>query len=473
MTVAGADPGLARGLPRLAAGLSPARRWTGLAVGLFGLPVLTWSLVSAGEDLALGSVLLLYMLAVVVVAAIGGLWPGVLAAVGSVFAANWFLTPPYHTLIVESRDSIVELLVFAVVSVIVSVTVDLAARDRARAARSEREAELLSHLAAGPVAELSLPQVLDQVRTTFGMTSAALVRTTPAGIEDTVVASVGQVPDEQASIRVRAGGELVLVAHGPELFAEDRTVLERLAAAAARAWEGQHLAARADHLAEVDQVRSALLAAVGHDLRTPLAGLKAAVSSLRQDDVAWSPSEEAELLATIEESADRLTELIANLLDMTRLQVGAVTAEPGPVALDEVVSRALLDVPSDRLEMAIPDDLPLVAADAGLLERVVANLVDNALRHSPERMRVELSAELTDRRVQLRVVDRGAGVPEDLWATMFAPFQRLGDRASGAGAGLGLAIVKGFCDAMDVSVHPGHTPGGGLTMTVGLPVAGP
>lgn len=472
MATTGPAGAAARELPLPAAGLSAARRWTGLVAAVTGLPALTIALVNTGDDLGLGSVLLLYLLAVVVVAAIGGRWPGILAALASVFAANWFLTPPFHTLLVESRDSIVELVVFAVVSLIVSVTVDLAARDRGRAARSELEASLLSDLAARPVADLSLAEVLDQVRTTFGMTSAALVLAPASpGADETVVASIGEIPGDEPSIRVTAGGKLMLVGHGPQLFAEDRSVLERFAAAAARAWEGQHLAARADRLVEVDRVRSALLAAVGHDLRTPLSGLKAAVSSLRQDDMTWSPAEEAELLATIEESSDRLADLIANLLDMTRLQVGAVTAHPVPVALDEVVSRALLDVPSETLRMTIADDLPLVSADPGLLERVVANLVDNARRHTPDGRAVRLEAALTAGRVELRVIDSGPGVPADLWPTMFAPFQRLGDRATGAGVGLGLAIVKGFCDAMGISIHPEHTPEGGLTMTLSLPVA--
>ncbi|NTW39142.1 MAG: DUF4118 domain-containing protein [Cellulomonadaceae bacterium] len=427
-------------------------------------------LLVTGDQLSLGSVLLLYLLAVVVVAAVGGRWPGVLAAVGSVLAANWYLTPPYHTLLVESRDSIVELVVFAVVALVVSIAVDLAARDRARAARSGVEADLMARLAAERPVELSLREVLDEVRATFGMTSAALVRT--RGNETTIVASVGPIRPEDASIRVPAGGQLMLVANGPELFAEDRGLLERLARGAARAWEGQHLAAKADQLAEVDRVRSALLAAVGHDLRTPLAGLKAAVSSLRQDDVEWSGEEEAELLATIEESADRLTDLIANLLDMSRLQVGAVTAHLSPVALDEVASRALLDLPPGAVLIAIADDLPLVIADAGLLERVVANLVDNARRHSPAGCPVDVSAGVgAAGTVSLRVTDHGPGVPTDLWTSMFEPFQRLGDRATGSGVGLGLAIVRGFCDAMGAAVRPEQTPGGGLTMVLDLPVA--
>ena len=450
------------------------RRRIGLGVALIGLPLLTLLLVHTDGALGLGSVLLLYLLVDVVAAAIGGLPAGVLAAVVSVLGANWFFVPPFHTLSVETRDSVIELVVFAMVALIVSLTVDLAARDRAFATRSALEAALLARFAAMPAAELSLPDALERVRTTFAMTSAALVREpTSAASTRTVVASVGPRSDAPPSIRIAAGPGLALEAHGPTLFAEDRRLLQRLAAAAARAWEGQHLAAQADALAETDRGRSALLAAVGHDLRTPLTGLKAAVSSLRQDDIVWSKDEEQQLLATIEESSDRLTDLIANLLDMSRLEVGGITAHATTVAVDEVVSRAVLGVPSDVLRMDVPDDLPLVRADPGLLERVVANLVDNARRHSPPGRPFEVTADATPTHVHVHVMDHGEGVARDQWPTMFEPFQRLDDRSASTGVGLGLAIVRGFCEAMDVAVVPSDTPGGGLTMTLELPVAEP
>lgn len=465
MQITGGD-----GRRRSLVGLSVRRRWAGVGAAAVSLPVLTVVLVNVREDLGLGSVLLLYLLAIVVVCVLGGLGPGLAAAGGSLFAANWFLIPPYHTLAIQRRDSIVELVVFGGVAVVVSLTMELAARERARAGRSEHEARLLSGFAAIPSAELSLPQVLEQVRATFGMTSAALVRPGRSGADDDVVTMVGPAAEEPPSLRVPAGDELELVAYGPTLFAEDRRVLERLGAAAARAWEGQQLSAQAVQLAEVDRVRTALLAAVGHDLRTPLAGLKAAVSSLRQDDVTWSPSEQAELFATIEDSADRLTEIIANLLDLSRIHAGALTVRIGPVAVDEVVARAVLDVPAGDVAMEIPDDLPLVLADAGLLERVVANLVDNAVRHGGGVGSVELSAVVDGDEVLLRVTDHGRGVPAEQWSRMFLPFQRLGDRGTTAGAGLGLAIVKGFCDAMAVPVTPSRTSDGGLTMTLALRV---
>ena len=464
------DPMPVRELPSPSAGLSARRRAAGFVVAVVVLPALTAVLVGSRGSLALGSVLLLYLLAVVVVAAVGGTWPAVVAAAAAVLAANWFLTPPYRTLVVENRDAVVELVVFGLVAVVVAVAVELAARDRGRADRSRREAELLSEVAGRPAEQLSLAEVLEQVRATFGMGSAALVRTVNGG-SPSVLASVGSAARDDEEVRVPASAELELVLSGPALFAEDRSVLERLAAAAARAWETQHLVRLTDRLTEADRVRSALLASVGHDLRTPLAGLKAAVSSLRADDVEWSPDERDGLLATVEESTDRLTALIADVLDATRIQVGAVTARLVPVTVDEVVASALLDVPAGRVAMDIPDDLPLVRVDPGLLERMVANLVDNAVKHSPAGRRAEVAARAGAGGVELRVVDHGAGVPPELWGAMFAPFQRLDDHAAGAGAGLGLAIVRGFAAAMDVPVAPSQTPGGGLTMTLRLPLA--
>ena len=464
------DPAPARELPRPVAGLSGRRRAAGFGVAIIVLPVLTAVLDDARGTIALGSVLLLYLLAVVVIAAVGGTWPALPSVIAAVLAANWFLTPPYHTLVVESRDAVVELVVFGLVAVVVAVTVELAARDRGLAERSSREVELLSEVAGRPAEQLSLAEVLEQVRLTFGMDSAELVRTVN-GVAPSVLASVGAAVPDDREVRVPASAELELVLRGPALFAEDRSVLERLAAAAARAWETQHLVRLTGRLTEADRVRSALLASVGHDLRTPLAGLKAAVSSLRQDDVEWEPEAQKELLATIEESTDRLTALIADVLDATRIQVGAVTARPVPVAVDEVVALALLDVPAGTVRMDIPDDLPLVSVDPVLLERVVANLVDNAVKHTPVGRVVEVRAQPGSGGVELRIVDHGAGVPPELWDAMFAPFQRLDDHAAGAGAGLGLAIVRGFAAAMDVPVTPSQTVGGGLTMTLRLALA--
>jgi K+-sensing histidine kinase KdpD len=423
--------------------------------------------------IALATVLLLYLLLVVAIALIGGTVPALLAALASFLLANWYLTPPYHTFVVEQRDQLIALAVFVVVAIIVSVTVELAARQRVTAERSRIEAEVLARFTSAPVSDTSLTAVLDQVRTVFGMTSVALLER--RGDNEEPVEIVGPPLHGAPAVRVDAGQGLRLVAEGPELIGEDRRLLARLAAAAARAWENQKLAdaaAQGRQLAEIDGLRSALLAAVGHDLRTPLAGIKAAASSLRQEDVAWTLEEEQELLATIEASADRLEDLIDNLLAMSRLQAGALSVHKRPVALDEVVAQALIGVPDHSVNVAVADNLPLVEADPGLLERVIANLVTNARRFAPKGQPVTVQADADDRVVRLHVSDRGPGVPQEEWARIFQPLQRLGDRPTdGAGIGLGLAIARGFTEAMGGTLAPFETPGGGLTMTVTLPVA--
>jgi K+-sensing histidine kinase KdpD len=349
------------------------------------------------------------------------------------------------------------------------------------AARSRIEAEMLSRITAVPASDTSLTAILDQVRGTFGMTSVALVER--RGEVEQVAAHVGPALRGRRAISVDTGGGLRLVAEGPELFAEDRRVLRRLAATAARAWENQQLAgqaAHARHLAEVDRLRAALLAAVGHELRTPLAGIKTAASGLRQRDVTLTSDEQDELLATIEDSADRLDDLIANLLAMSRLQAGALSVTLRPVAVDEVVARALIGLHASDVTVHVPDDLPLALADAGLLERVIANLVANARRYSPPGSSVRVEAYPADPEnggsagtILLRVVDTGPGVPQADWDRMFAPFERLHDRPTANGAGLGLAIARGFTQAMHAALTPSQTPGGGLTMTLTLPVATP
>jgi K+-sensing histidine kinase KdpD len=434
--------------------------------------LLTAVLVPLRDALALESVLLLYLLTVVVVALVGGIWPAVAAALGSLLVANFFFTTPYHTLVVNQRDSIVALVVFLLVAATVSATVDLAIRSRVAAARSRTEAETLSRFTAEPVGDTSVHAVLDQVRHTFGLNAVALLQRS-SGYEH-IAAAVGPPVGGRPTISIPAGGEMRLVADGEHVFAEDHRLLTRLAATAARAWEGQHLvgeAAQARELAEVDRLRTALLAAVGHDLRTPLSGIKAAVTSLRQHDITWTPRDQEELLATIEESADRLDDLIANLLAMSRLQAGAMSATRKPVALDEVVARAMISLHPENVRVDVPDDLPLILTDAGLLERAIANVVTNACHFSPPTQTVRIDAQADPNgEVRLSIIDKGPGVPREDWERMFTAFERLDERSDG-GHGLGLAIARGFTEATAGTLTPSETAGGGLTMTFTLKAA--
>jgi two-component system sensor histidine kinase KdpD len=267
---------------------------------------------------------------------------------------------------------------------------------------------------------------------------------------------------------------MALALSGRVLPAEDRRVLAAFAAQAAVVLDRRRLREEADQaraLAEGNRIRTALLAAVSHDLRTPLAGIKAAVSSLRSEDVAWSDEDQAELLAGIEDGADRLDNLVGNLLDMSRLQTGTVTPIIREVDLDEVVPMALGGVPEDSVELDIPETLPMVAVDPGLLERAVANLVENAVKYSPDTTPVLVKASAIAHRVEIRVVDRGPGVPDEAKNRIFEPFQRYGDAPRGAGVGLGLAVARGFTEALGGTLSAEDTPGGGLTMVLSLQLA--
>jgi two-component system sensor histidine kinase KdpD len=362
--------------------------------------------------------------------------------------------------------------VFLVVAVTVSALVDVAARLEAAASRSEAEALLLGRVAAAPLASRTPEDVLAEVATAFGLTSVALVdeRT---GRE---LARVGTADAEPVTVRVPAGGDRLLLGQGRALFAEDRRLLGDLAHAAGRAADARALAdeaRRATELAEVDRLRSALLAALGHDLRTPLTSIGTAVDALRQPDLHLGAAEQEQLLGTIEQSTHRLSRLVTDLLDLSRLQAGALRTELVPLPVDEVVARSLLDRQLSDVHNTIGDDLPLVLADATLLERVVSNLADNALRYAPPGAPVEIRATSTPTDVEVAVIDHGPGVAESDWPRMFVPFQRLDDGRTGTGVGLGLAIARGLSEAMGATLRPARTPGCGLTMTLTLPRAAP
>ncbi len=364
--------------------LGGRRRWWGYLLAV-GLPaVLTVGLVPVRGQVDLASDLLLFLLASVVVALVGGWGPALLSAVvGFVLINYWFVTP-LHTLSVKDPNNTLALVVFVLVAVLVSSAVEVAARRTAEAARVAREK---------------------------------------------------------------------------------------------------------DFLTQVDRTRTALLAAVGHDLRTPLSAATASVSTLRSAGLVLSDDDRADLVQNAEESLDRLAGLIENLLDLSRLQAGAMAVTNRAVALEEVVARALDDLgPQARgVVVELPPDLPDALADPGLLERVLVNVLANALRHSPadrppclvasaphDERGVERVAEAgveagVGPHVELRVVDHGPGIPHGERDRVFAPFQRLGDRDNATGVGLGLALSRGLTEAMGGTLEPLDTPGGGLTMRVRLP----
>jgi two-component system sensor histidine kinase KdpD len=280
--------------------------------------------------------------------------------------------------------------------------------------------------------------------------------------------------DGQLSVPLDDDEQLVIV--GARLDDQDLSLLSAFTNQLALVLESQELraeAAMARGLAEANELRTALLAGVSHDLRTPLASIKAAATSLLQKDVVWTPEAEQELLATIDEEADRLNNLIGNLLDMSRIQTGSLQLTMRALGLDEVVPRALdgLGERAGDVVLDVPETLPRVNADAQLLERAVANVLSNALTHSPEGRKVRVEAGTVGGRVDLRVIDQGSGVPPAERAHMFRPFQRLGDAQNGNGVGLGLAVARGFMEAMGGEISVDDTPGGGLTVVLTMKAA--
>jgi two-component system, OmpR family, sensor histidine kinase KdpD len=446
------------------------RRLAGVALAAAGLPLITVALAAWRPHLDLADDLLIYLVAVVTIAVLGGFWPAVLAAVAASLLLNWYFTEPLHTFTIAEPRNLLALLLFVTVAVTVSSVVHLAARRAVQASRAREEAAALLELAQTVLGGADSPAaVLDHLTRTHGGQAELTER---AGGRWVRAASSGVTGTLPAATRIDIRDNLTLLVTGQAASATP-ALLAGYAAQAAAALDRERLrtqAAQAEALAEGNRMRTALLAAVSHDLRTPLASIKASVSSLRQTDVEWSEADQADLLATIEQNADRLDALIGNLLDMSRLHTGSLQPFLRPTAIDEVAPVAVggLD-DSLRLEMAVPDGFPLVLADPGLLERVLANLFSNALRYSPAGQPPELHASLDGGTVRLEVVDHGPGVPDEQKERIFEPFTRIGDRHPGVG--LGLAVAKGFAEAMGGRIAAGDTQGGGLTIQVTLPVA--
>lgn len=458
--------------------LSRRRRTAGWLIALVGPPALSMALIPSPDLATLAMEAMGFLALTVVCALIGGLWPAVTAALLGSLLLNWFFTPPERTLTIADSVNVVALVLFLLVAVAVASVVDKAARRSQQADDARREADTLTMLNRTLLrSDQDVAAMLGLVCETFGAESAALLRGQPERPE--LVAAVGDDPPtraEEADATAEVSSELVLALRGPQLSVQDRRVLASFATHLAVALERRELSARASEaraLEEGNRVRTALLAAVSHDLRTPLAGIKAAVSSLRSSEVHWTPEDQAELLATIEDSTDRLHTIVANLLDLSRLQSDAVRPVVHEVGLDDVVSRSIAQMPyGHRLELRFERDLPAVLTDAGLLDRVVANLVDNALRHTPADRTVTVSTSHVGDRVQLRVVDYGPGVPDAQKDQMFLAFQRLGDTTRGReGLGLGLAVARGLTEALGGALLAEDTPGGGLTMVVDLPAS--
>ena len=430
--------------------------------------------------LGIGGESAVFVIGVLVVALLGGVAPAALSAVLSGMLLNYFLVDPRHTFTIDEPDSAVTIVVLLAVAVAVAALVDGAA-GRAREARwASQEAELLALFAGAVLRGADLAALLDRIREAYSQRAVSLLRRHERDGE--IVACVGQQPCvtvESADTAIEVGDdEFWLLMAGRKLAARDRRVLTAVATQAVGLVRQRELTAeanRSEAIARADELRRALLSAVSHDLRTPLAAAKAAVSSLRAEDVGFSPEDTAELLATVEQSIDRLTALVGNLLDSSRLAAGVVQPDMRRVYLEEAVERALVSIGKgatgfarsglDRVKVEV--GAAVAVADAGLLERVLANLIDNALRYAPDSV-VRVTAGRVGDRSLIAVADEGPGIPRGAEERLFAPFQRGGDRDNTTGVGLGLSVVRGFVEAMGGTVSATDTPGGGVTVEIAL-----
>jgi two-component system sensor histidine kinase KdpD len=461
-------------LPRLTGpALSAKRRILGFVTALVGGPLLSWLLIATGTDESITTDVLAYQLLVVVVALIGGIWPAVFAAVLSGLTLDFLFIAPVYTITIADPIHAIALVLYVVIAMLVSIVVDQAAR-RARAARrAAAESELLATVSGSVLrGESAVPALVSRAREAFGLAGVRLVAS-----DESVLATDGEPVRDGRSTTIPIGdGRARLELHGRELDATERRLLDVIVAQLAAALERTDLAetaAEAGILAETDQVRSALLSAVSHDLRRPLAAAVAALGGLRAAGDHLSDEDRRELLETADESLATLSVLVTDLLDVSRVQAGVLAVSLGPVDAAGVVLAALdeLGLGPDEVELALDQDLPPLRADPVLLQRVLVNVLSNAVRFTPGGQRARVATSRLGGVAEIRVIDHGPGVAPARRDDMFAPFQRLGDTDNTVGLGLGLALSRGFAEGMGGTLTPEDTPGGGLTMVVALPVA--
>jgi two-component system sensor histidine kinase KdpD len=462
--------GIRRTRPRTPSdGIPIARRISGVVAGGVALPALSVVLIPARPRLTV--VVLAYLCVVLLVSFVGGVWPAVVAAVASASLVNWFFVPPLHTWTVGSGQDIATLALFVAIALAVSSVVHLAGRRAALARRLSGDTQRLLDLARTILAGADdAGAILGHLAESTGHRAQLLEDVAGRWV---VVAGRKTLAGQRCfAVQVRRDLRLDVV-RPTGVTPVSKALIEGYANQAAAALDRARLraqATQAEALAEADRMRAALLAAVSHDLRTPLASVKAAASSLRQTDITLSAPDRAELLATVEEGADRLNSLISNLLDMSRIQTGTLRPLLRALAVEEVAPLAMWGLDAGaKARFEIPEQLPLVRADPVLLERAIANLLANALRYSPPGRPPIVAARASGKATVIEIIDFGPGVPEDQRARIVEPFQQLDNRRRGAGVGLGLAVAKGFVEAMGGRLLASTTLGGGLTMSIELP----
>jgi two-component system sensor histidine kinase KdpD len=463
--------------------LTPARWPPILRVAV---PAVVLSAAATALDLLPGNVstasaAMAYVVAVTGAAIVGGSIAGLVAAVLSFLALNFFFTPPIHTLNVGKTEDLVALVVFLLVAVTVGTLVSRALTQQARAERREREARLLQHLGTRLLAGDSAARVL----ASFAQAVAELTPVVRCEIRlnDRVSAAAGAEPSAELVVErfpmiVQGEQAGTIVTYGPpghsSLGPGERQLIETFGSQMALALEGKRLADVARE-AQVDAERSGLQAAlfssVTHDLRTPLASITASVTSLQDPEAELTPDDRRELLETIRQEADRLNRLVGNLMDLSRFRAGALVPNTRPTPIDEVIEGVLARMePALRgrpLNVQLREDLPEVPMDVLQVDQVLTNLLENAAKFSPPSSQITVQAARWQDSVQVRIANAGHSVPPEMREKVFEPFVR-GD-GSAAGTGLGLAIARAIVVAHGGRIWIEDAPGGGTAVVFQLP----
>ncbi|WP_144761140.1 ATP-binding protein [Curtobacterium sp. 9128] len=458
-------------LPRLGGSLSPARVLAAFGVSLGLGPLLTWLLSFGNDPDAITVDVLAYQLLVLVVALTGGMLPAVFTAVLSGLSLDFFFVQPLYKVTVQQPWHLVALVMYVVSAVLVSFVVDRSARRSRTARRAAAESGLLVGIAGSVLrGDDALQALVDRTREAFGYAGVRVRQ------GDAVPATSGTFGDRPDATTGLPSGAVLEFAGAPDDPTQRRLlrVVEQQIDAALEHRALTETATDAERIQAVDRVRSAILAAVSHDVRRPIAAASAAVQTLQARDITLTAADQAALLDTANQSLGALATLLADLLDVSRVQAGALAVHRATTPLSTVIAPALdeLELGPDDVDLDLPKDTPPVTADPVLLQRVVVNLLANAVRHAPAGSRVRVGASAFAGNVELRIADHGPGIPEDRREDVFQPFQRLGDTDNDSGLGLGLALARGFTEGMGGSIEVDDTPGGGLTVIVRLPIAG-
>ncbi len=457
------------GLPPLTGALTRKRRIFGFIVALLGGPALTALLIVFRSDDSITTDVLSYQLLVVIVALVGGIWPALFAAILSGITLDFLFIEPLYTIHIHQLHHLLSLGLYIVIASLVSFIVDRAARYTRAARRSAAESELIQTIAGSVLrGDNAIQALVDRTREAFQLPGVRLLR------GEEVLARSGEPLPDNRHTTIRITDDTILELHGSTLAASEQRLLAVVTAQLRAALEHQHLtqtAKQIEPLAASDRVRGALLSALSHDLRRPLAAATAAIGGLKTAGPELGPADKQELLDTADESLTALAALVTDLLDVSRLQADVLAIAEVATDPAETIAPALDELkfgPTD-VTLALNHADALAYADPVLLQRALVNLLTNAHRYSPAGTPIHVSTSTFGNRLEIRIIDRGPGIPPEKMDDIFVPFQRLGDTDNSTGLGLGLALSRGFVEAMHGTLTPEDTPGGGLTMVISLP----